>query len=552
MKKDTITKKRGIMLVVFVVILVVLTAILMSTVSSAGTYGYFTYEDNGDGTVTITEYSGNEASVSVPSQIGGKNVTKIGSKCFQWLSLQSITIPSTVTYIHPWAFRGLAFLSSISVSSSNAAFKVVDGCLYSKDMKSLILTPATISGTFTVPEGVESIYGSCFHERPHVTSVVLPSTLKNIYLFAFRDSQITSITIPASVSFIDEFAFMDSKYLQQITIPEGVQTIYEGTFETCTALSSISIPTSVTEIESGAFKGCTSLSTVNYSGTAAQWGSIAIGTSDNAALLGASIRTAHTVTFKNYNGETLKSQIVKYGGAATAPDVPARDNYTFVGWDKAFDNVTSDIVVTALYTDESNNSLISSTNKTTRAGKTVSFEIVLTNNPGMNYLALDFTYDSNVLTLINIEGTALVGSFTGVPNNDFAAVDGAFTLLWAGASNSAENGTLATLTFTVKDDAPVGAYDVTMAIAECYNQVDDDVEIYSEKFTITVIDYIPGDVNGDGVVNGKDATRLLQHLAHWSVEIDEAAADCNGDGVVNGKDATRLLQHLAHWNVTVG
>ena len=62
---------------------------------------------------------------------------------------------------------------------------------------------------------------------------------------------------------------------------------------------------------------------------------------------------------------------------------------------------------------------------------------------------------------------------------------------------------------------------------------------------------IPGDVNNDGEVDGKDSTRLLQYLAEWDVEIDSLAADCNGDGEVDGKDSTRLLQYLAEWDVTL-
>ena len=61
-----------------------------------------------------------------------------------------------------------------------------------------------------------------------------------------------------------------------------------------------------------------------------------------------------------------------------------------------------------------------------------------------------------------------------------------------------------------------------------------------------------GDVNGDGKVNGKDATRLIQYLAGWDVKIDQSTADVNGDGKVNGKDATRLMQYLAGWDVTLG
>ena len=62
---------------------------------------------------------------------------------------------------------------------------------------------------------------------------------------------------------------------------------------------------------------------------------------------------------------------------------------------------------------------------------------------------------------------------------------------------------------------------------------------------------VPGDVNSDGVVDGRDSTRLLQYLAEWDVTIDYAAADCNGDGTVDGRDSTRLLQYLAEWDVTL-
>lgn len=58
---------------------------------------------------------------------------------------------------------------------------------------------------------------------------------------------------------------------------------------------------------------------------------------------------SYTVTFKGYDGKVLKTQTVKSGAAATAPEAPARDGYKFIGWDKAFGNVTSDLVVTAQY-----------------------------------------------------------------------------------------------------------------------------------------------------------------------------------------------------------
>lgn len=56
----------------------------------------------------------------------------------------------------------------------------------------------------------------------------------------------------------------------------------------------------------------------------------------------------YTVTFKN--GETiLKTERVKHGFAATSPNVFDTATKKFVGWDKSFDNVTSDLIVNAKF-----------------------------------------------------------------------------------------------------------------------------------------------------------------------------------------------------------
>lgn len=56
----------------------------------------------------------------------------------------------------------------------------------------------------------------------------------------------------------------------------------------------------------------------------------------------------YTVIFKN--GETtLTADRVKHGSAATAPNVFDTATKKFVGWDKSFDNVTSDLIVNAKF-----------------------------------------------------------------------------------------------------------------------------------------------------------------------------------------------------------
>lgn len=56
----------------------------------------------------------------------------------------------------------------------------------------------------------------------------------------------------------------------------------------------------------------------------------------------------YTVIFKN-GDTTIKTERVKHGFAATAPNVFDSATEKFVGWDKPFDNVTSDLIVNAKF-----------------------------------------------------------------------------------------------------------------------------------------------------------------------------------------------------------
>ncbi len=60
----------------------------------------------------------------------------------------------------------------------------------------------------------------------------------------------------------------------------------------------------------------------------------------------------YAVTFKNYNGETLKTETLDYGTTPVAPETPAKpydddNHYTFKGWDKEIATVTGEVTYTA-------------------------------------------------------------------------------------------------------------------------------------------------------------------------------------------------------------
>ena len=82
---------------------------------------------------------------------------------------------------------------------------------------------------------------------------------------------------------------------------------------------------------------------------------------------------SYTVTFKDYDGRTLKTQSVNYGSAATPPTTPTRTGYTFAGWDKAYTNITANTTITATYTINSYTVTFKDWNGTTLATRTVDY-----------------------------------------------------------------------------------------------------------------------------------------------------------------------------------
>lgn len=56
-----------------------------------------------------------------------------------------------------------------------------------------------------------------------------------------------------------------------------------------------------------------------------------------------------TVIFMDYDNSMIDYQIVDYDGNAIAPENPVRSGYRFVGWDRTFENVVSDLTINAQY-----------------------------------------------------------------------------------------------------------------------------------------------------------------------------------------------------------
>ena len=188
-------------------------------------------------------------------------------------------------------------------------------------------------------------------------------------------------------------------------------------------------------------------------------------------------------------------------------------------------------------------SLLSVSGKTAKAGDTVSVTISLANNPGIAALAFRVSYPKGAMTLESAVAGGLFGSAT------LNTSTGMF--LFDDAADVTENGTLLTLTFKVSDMAALGEYRISVEIISCNNAAEERVVICGGQANIEVRDILPGDANGDGVVDTLDITRLRRYLAEESVDLS-SGADMNGDGTVDIEDLARLRRYLVEAGTGLG
>jgi hypothetical protein len=247
----------------------------------------YNYTNNGNGTCTITGYTGPGGAVTIPNSISGLSVVSIGDNAFNgrtsltsvtignsvtnigyqafadcsltsvilpnsiisigvgafWdcTSLTSVTIPASVTSIGVDAFALCAGLTAINVDPANSFYSSANGVLFDKNQTTLMAFPRRLGvSSYTIPAGVRAIGDLVFYYCTSLTSVV----------------------IPASVISLGYQAFVGCTSLTNITIPNSVTSIGDQAFESCASLTSVAIPASVINIGFQAFANCSSLTAI--------------------------------------------------------------------------------------------------------------------------------------------------------------------------------------------------------------------------------------------------------------------------------------------------
>ena len=341
---------------------------------------------------------------------------------------------------------------------------------------------ATGDLTTLIPYSVVTIADDAFYGCSKITTITIPDSVTSIGDCVFEDCvSLTSVTIPSSVSSIGGGAFSNCSSLQSIQIPDSITSI-DGLFQSCTKLKSIKIPNSVTYIGQYSFEN-SGLTTISIPDSVTKIGSGAFAKCSNLK----EILIPKSVTQIEWNGgegcftDCDKLRAIYYTG-------------TEEQWKKLVTNEDGDDM-SDLFLD-------------------LNSEVAIY----YNYVPLIITSQpADVMSRVNVPVTFTVkAQGEGLTYRWFYSK--ADEIWFDGSNLWTEWEGMTSATITATSDWSWNGMQVYCEVRDkCgKTKVSDKAKV---TITTSIQEIFPGDPNGDGKVNGKDATRLMQYLAGWDVTL---------------------------------
>lgn len=282
---------------------------------------------------------------------------------------------------------------------------------------------------------------------------------------------------------------------------------------------------------------------------------------------------SYNVLFQMEDGTELDMQTVEYLQSATAPDTDVVPGYVFGGWDKEFDCITEDTVITGKYFKESEYTRValSKSNATLVTGSTFNLTASITpenlTDEEIEWSSSDpsvATVDENGKVTAISQGTAVI-TCIAVKTKEYAsctvkvlADDSNFIILSTDSSlnydylgylrrialkTSVET---ASKEFT-NDNLKFFNISGTELTSTDYIGTGTQVKLFNGSNAVdtkTVV--VTGDMTGDGIINNRDVAMMNKKLIDKAdaQECQMLAIDVNGDGHVNNKDAAMVARYL--------
>ncbi len=206
--------------------------------------GSFKYSVNGNGTVTITGYTGG-AIVNIPATLNGYEVAAVGASAFAGQAITSVAIPKTVTSIGDNAFRNCTKLTRVTILGD------LNDMPFYENRAPFYNAGAASGMTVTFGSGVTRVPARLFWT----------DSTKNYGKYV----KVVKAVIPDSVSAIGNNAFTNCYDLKEVTFGSGLKSIGDGAFAS-TAITSLTLPHRLSSLGDSCFQNCTRLKTITING----------------------------------------------------------------------------------------------------------------------------------------------------------------------------------------------------------------------------------------------------------------------------------------------
>ena len=265
-------------------------------------------------------------------------------------------------------------------------------------------------------------------------------------------------------------------------------------------------------------------------------------------VVGVEAPTTYSVRF-NANGGYGSMAAVSISGLYTLPSCTfeAPSGKQFKGWAVSPNgnvitgnsyNITADTTFYAVWEQQEVTGCCLEVGKMVAThGKEVLVPISISQNPGFAGINVKIDYDKTRLQFIGSGDTAGLDWTVNTEKNSGAVL--------SGIKNYTGNGEVLILKFKVLEGASDGLAAVTLSGFDIIDADENGITAAVTPGGVNVITRLPGDVNGDGEIDTKDALRLKKYLAGMDVEINLFNTDVNGDNKVSSIDLLRLMKHLA-------
>lgn len=251
------------------------------------------FEDNGDNTLKLTAYKGEEESLTVPAEYNGKRVVKIEAAFKGNKTLKTVELSEGIEVIGKNSFDGCKVLEKIVLPGSLK--KIEDSGLsgtaallelefLGADVPEMGARSASVSSMrnykkakIIIPDGADLYaYGAALQKAGADPMIRIASKANAeqadsfrwifgkddfVSLHRFMDGDATECAIPdtyagKNVKEIDKNCFIHARAVEQVTLPANLEKIGQDAFASRNKIKQIIIPATVKKIGDGAFNKC--------------------------------------------------------------------------------------------------------------------------------------------------------------------------------------------------------------------------------------------------------------------------------------------------------